>query len=286
MARASLHFDRESPDSSFAAAALAAVGATSAARAAEGFVIGDSTAASFAQTVGIRSIASHSVSVRRNFPRPIAPQFARLPKGAVTLMLLGLNDAFTPVKGLQKDIEWVIDGALATGEKIVWIGPPCVLKKWDSRAKEMDDYLRQRLASTSIQYVSLRDPQICQPALRASDGMHFTTAGNRYVWEKIQRDSSYAATIVLAKPATAPPVAASASASPRRMSLRLQARSPSRMSLQLQARRSPGQSGGSAIKMQTRLLRQCRERTVGFSCRRGRGLARGAARIPSPRLRG
>jgi hypothetical protein len=190
-----------------AAAALAAVGATSAARAAEGFVIGDSTAASFAQTVGIKSIASHSVSVRRSYPRPIAPQFARLPKGAVTLMLLGLNDAFTPVKGLKKDIEWVIEGALATGEKIVWVGPPCVLKKWDSRAKEMDDYLRQRLASTSIQYVSLRDPQICQPALRASDGMHFTTAGNRYVWEKIKRDSSYAATIVLAKPATAPPVA-------------------------------------------------------------------------------
>ena len=186
------------------------------ARAAEGFVIGDSIAASFAQTLGIKSIATHSVSVRRNAPRPIGPQFARLPKGAVTLMGLGINDAATPVKGLQKDIEWVIAGALATGGKIVWVGPPCVLKKWDNRAKEMDDYLRQRLASTSIQYVSLRDPQICQPAMRARDGEHFTAAGNRYVWEKIKRDSSYAATIVLAKPATVTPVASKHKTRPKR----------------------------------------------------------------------
>jgi hypothetical protein len=186
---------------------MSAIGAAPPARAAEGFVIGDSVAASLAQTIGIRSVATHSVSVRRNAPRTIAPQFARLPKGAVTLMLLGLNDAGTPVKGLQADIEWVIAGALRTGEKIVWVGPPCVLKKWDGRARDMDDYLRQRLASTAIQYVSLRDSQICQPAMRTGDGQHFTAAGNRYVWEKIRRESSYAATIALAKPATVTPVA-------------------------------------------------------------------------------
>ena len=129
-------------------------------------------------------------------------------------MGLGLNDAAIPVKGLRADIEWVIAGALKTGEKIVWIGPPCVLKRWDIRAREMDDYLRQRLASTTIQYVSLRDPQICQRAMRTGDGEHFTTAGYRYVWEKIQRDSTYAATIELPKrPA---PVATKAKARPKR----------------------------------------------------------------------
>lgn len=75
-------------------------------------------------------------------------------------------------------------------------------------------WVRQRLASTTIQYVSLRDAQICQPAMRARDGQHFTNAGNRYVWEKVRRDSTYAATIELPKrPA---PVATKAKARPKR----------------------------------------------------------------------
>jgi hypothetical protein len=156
--------------------------------------------------MGLQSIAHHSVSLRRKARRTIAPQFARLPKGAVALMTLGLNDAAIPVKGLRDDIEAVIAHALATQQKIVWIGPPCVLRHWDRRAKEMDDYLRQRLTGTAIQYVSLRDAQICQSALRTRDGQHFTNAGNRYVWEKIRRDSPWAASIVIPekKPAAAP----------------------------------------------------------------------------------
>jgi hypothetical protein len=195
-------------------AAAAAAVSPAPAQAADGFVIGDSIAASLAQTIGLKFIAHHSVSLRKAAPKKISPQFARIPKGAVVLMGLGLNDAAIPVKGMRADIEWVIAGALKTGEKIVWIGPPCVLKRWDIRAKEMDDYLRQRLASTTIQYVSLRDPQICQRAMRTGDGEHFTTAGYRYVWEKIQRDSTYAATIEL--PKRAAPVATKAKARPKR----------------------------------------------------------------------
>jgi hypothetical protein len=199
---------------------MAGLAAAPPARAEEGFVIGDSIAASLAQTVGMKSAAHHSVSLRRNARKTIAPQLQRLPKGAVTLMGLGLNDAAIPVKGLAKDIEWVIAGALATGAKIVWIGPPCVLRPWDNRAKEMDDYLRQRLASTAIQYVSLRDPRICQPALRTGDGQHFTPAGNRYVWEKIRRESAWAASIELPKPATVPPVASKRQPQGKRQAVR------------------------------------------------------------------
>jgi hypothetical protein len=194
--------------------ALAVAVSPSPARAAEGFVIGDSIAASLAQAIGLKFIAHHSVSLRRAAPKKISPQLARLPKGAVVLMGLGLNDAAIPVKGMHADIEWVIDLALRTGERIVWIGPPCVLKRWDIRAKEMDDYLSQRLASTSIQYVSLRDPQICQPAMRTGDGEHFTSAGYRYIWEKIRRDSTYAAAIEL--PKRPEPVATKAKARPKR----------------------------------------------------------------------
>jgi hypothetical protein len=161
-------------------------------RAAEGFFIGDSIAAATAQTIGVRGSAHHSVSLRRN---AIAPQFQRIPKGAVVLMTLGLNDAADPVQAMRKDIELVIEGALKTGEKVVWIGPPCVLKSWDKRAKEMDDYLHERLATTGIQYVSLRDPQICRPGMRSGDGEHFTDAGYRYIWQKIRHDSTYAAEV-------------------------------------------------------------------------------------------
>jgi len=171
---------------------LLAMTALSSPRAAEGFFIGDSIAAATAQTIGMRGSAHHSVSLRRN---AIAPQFQRIPKGAVVLMTLGLNDAAIPVQAMRKDIELVIEGALKTGEKVVWIGPPCVLKSWDKRAKEMNDYLHERLATTAIQYVSLRDPQICRPGMRSGDGEHFTDAGYRYIWQKIRQDSTYAAEV-------------------------------------------------------------------------------------------
>lgn len=182
-------------------ALLAAAGtAGGPAHATEGYALGDSIAAAMAQTIGMKGAAHHSVSLRRN---AVAPQFTQLPKGAIAIMSLGLNDAAIPVDAMRKDIEVVIEGVEKTGEKFIWVGPPCVLKSWDTRAKQMDDYLRQRLADTAIQYVSLRDPQICQRALRTSDGEHFTDAGYRYLWLKIQRDSSYAAEVEMGRQAVA-----------------------------------------------------------------------------------
>lgn len=166
--------------------------AISPARSDQGYFIGDSISAATANTLGMPGAARHSVSLRRN---TIAEHFARIPKGAVALMSLGLNDAAIPVQRMRHHIERVIKGALATGERIVWIGPPCVFKNWDVRAKEMDEYLRTRLAGTAIQYVSLRDDNICKPGMRSRDGEHFTISGYRYVWQKIRNDSSYAATI-------------------------------------------------------------------------------------------
>jgi len=48
--------------------------------------------------------------------------------------------------------------------------------------------------------------------MRSGDGEHFTDAGYRYVWQKVQRDSSFAATVELSK---SRPVI-QASATPRR----------------------------------------------------------------------
>ena len=89
------------------------------ARADDGFLIGDSIAAAMGDTIGMGGVAHHSVSLRRT---TIAEHFAHIPKGTVAIMSLGLNDAAIPIKAMRHHIERVIEGALATHERIV-LGP-------------------------------------------------------------------------------------------------------------------------------------------------------------------
>ena len=158
--------------------------------AAEALVLGDSIGLGIAATIGLKSIARRSFSLRRG---DVGAQLKQIPADAVGLMSIGLNDAADPVEHLSKSIEKIVDTATGVQRKLVWIGPPCVTKAWDKRAQELDAYLRQRLEKTSIQYVSLRDTNICAPKLRTSDGEHFTVEGYRYVWDKIKRDAPFAA---------------------------------------------------------------------------------------------
>jgi lysophospholipase L1-like esterase len=195
--------------SAFLAVALGAM-ASDRAVAAEGIVLGDSIGEGISQINGIKSVARRSISLRRS---DISPQLAQIPKGAVALLSLGANDAYDPVEHLRPAIERVIEKAEKTGEKFVWVGPPCVLTAWDQRFKAVDEYLRTRLAKTTIQYVSLRDPQICHPAMRTRDGAHFTAAGYRYLWQKIRLESTYGA-LVEAPPARPVLVTASVTAKP------------------------------------------------------------------------
>ena len=178
------------------AAALAlqpcASGEIRAAEAVVAVVLGDSIGLGIATTIGLKSIARRSFSLRRG---DVGGQLKQIPEHAVGLMSLGLNDAADPVAHLSKSIDRIIENATSTGKKLVWIGPPCVTKSWDKRAAELDVYLKERLSQTAIQYVSLRDAKICAPALRTKDGEHFTVEGYRYVWEKIKRDAPLAAAI-------------------------------------------------------------------------------------------
>jgi hypothetical protein len=176
----------------FASVAIAAILLANPASAAQGFFLGDSIADDTSKTVGVPGAARTGEHLRRG---AVIPQFARLPKGSIALMSLGLNDAEDSYKGLIGDIERVINAAEATGEKFVWIGPPCVRKSWDRNNEQLDAYLSTRLAATQIQYVSLRDPQICNGGIRSRDGEHFTEAGYRYVWEKVKRESTFAALV-------------------------------------------------------------------------------------------
>ena len=153
-------------------------------------VLGDSIGLGLATTIGLKSIARRSFSLRRG---DVGGQLKQIPENAVGLMSLGLNDAADPVAHLSKSIDRVIESATSAGKKLIWIGPPCETKSWDKRAEELDAYLKERLAQTTIQYVSLRDANICAPALRTRDGEHFTVEGYRYVWAKIKRDAPLAA---------------------------------------------------------------------------------------------
>lgn len=173
---------------------LASCGVPPAAKADPGIVIGDSIGNAMASIIGLRSAARTSFSVRRH---DLRSQLRRVPKGSIALLSLGLNDGAAPVPHLQPSIERAIKHINASGHRVVWIGPPCVFKRWDNRAQAIDEFLAKRLASTDIQYVSLRDDKICNRRMRTRDGEHFKPSGYRYIWKKIQADSSWAAKIKL-----------------------------------------------------------------------------------------
>ncbi len=162
-----------------------ALSVTSPVRAADVFVIGDSIGEGIALTNKLPGIARRSVGLRRPL---ILEQMRRVPKGAVVLMSLGLNDAADSVAALSPAIERIISAATATGAAFVWIGPPCVANTWDVRAKDLDAHLRQRLAGSAVKYVSLRDDDICRPEMRAPDGQHLTPSGYRQVWQKVRSE--------------------------------------------------------------------------------------------------
>lgn len=164
---------------------FSALSVASPVRAADVFVIGDSIGEGIALTNKLPGIARRSVGLRRPL---ILEQMRRVPKGAVVLMSLGLNDAADSIAALSPAIERIIAAATATGSPFVWIGPPCVANTWDVRAKDLDAHLRQRLAGSAVKYVSLRDDDICRPEMRAPDGQHLTPSGYRHVWQKVQSE--------------------------------------------------------------------------------------------------
>ena len=153
-------------------------------QAADVLVIGDSIGEGIAQINGLKSVAKRSVSlVRSNLMKDIG----RLPKGTVGLLSLGVNDAAGPLSLLRGPIEKVITAVEGAGAAFVWVGPPCVLKRWDDHAKALDEYLQQRLATTSIRYIGLRDAEICKKGMRSNDGVHFTAGGYKFIWGKVQQ---------------------------------------------------------------------------------------------------
>lgn len=151
-------------------------------------VTGDSLGVGIAMASGFENRAANSISIRSG---KALDQLRRVRPGSTVYMSLGTNDAVGSIKGLEKGIDQLVQTSQASRLKLVWIGPPCVNKAWDTRAAELDGMLRARLSGTGVTYVSMRDANLCTPSVRSKDGVHFNMEGYRAMWSKAAAASGY-----------------------------------------------------------------------------------------------
>ena len=149
---------------------------------AESYVAGDSIGMGVGMVSQLPSVAAISIAIRG--PK-IIDQLRAVPAGSTVFLSLGTNDAVSNLVKGGADLDRLVAYARDQRLKIYWIGPPCVLKPWDESAKKLDDSLRAELARTGITYVSMRAAALCDPAVRAKDGIHFTMAGYRMMWQLV-----------------------------------------------------------------------------------------------------
>ena len=147
------------------------------------YVLGDSIGDGLAATIGLPNFAQIGIHIRG--PKALA-QIARTPPGSTIYIFLGTNDAEGSIKNIEKSIADIVEAAERKRLAVTWLGPHCVRKAWDTRARELDEILRSRLAATAVKYVSMRDPRICSGSFHEPDGIHLTAKGYRYMWEKVK----------------------------------------------------------------------------------------------------
>jgi hypothetical protein len=148
---------------------------------ASAYVLGDSIGEGVAIASGLKGLARISVHIRG--PKALA-QINATPPGSTVFIVLGTNDADSGIKGIEKSIDGLVEAAARRKLTMYWIGPHCVRAKFDARARELDQILRDRLATTSVKYISMRDPKLCASTFYEPDGIHLKMSGYRYMWER------------------------------------------------------------------------------------------------------
>jgi len=174
---------------------------------ADGLVLGDSLGIGVAQASGLKGLARISVHIRGT---RALEQINSAPAGSTAFVVLGSNDAEGSIKGLDKSIDAIVQAAEKRGVKLVWLGPPCVRRPWNDRVRELDAMLERRFAQSAVKYVSMRDDKMCSGAFQTGDGVHLTTAGYAYMWDKARAASGFTPTAA----DTAPRPAAGAASEP------------------------------------------------------------------------
>lgn len=114
----------------------------------------------------------------------IFEQIRGMPRGANVVMSLGTNDAVAGLDEQQPRILQIAAAAREQGIKLTWLGPPCVRTAWEAHSQKLDRVIAATLADTPVNYVSAQTPEFCASGLHAGDGVHFTMAGYRLLWQK------------------------------------------------------------------------------------------------------
>jgi hypothetical protein len=168
-----------------------------AARAEEGRVIGDSIGVGVSWAAKITSTAKNSVAI---YSGAIMEQLQQAKKGETVFLSLGTNDAVGGALDVKAKVAAIVAEADKLGVKLVWIGPPCVLKPWEQYSKKLDGILAAELASTSATYVSTQDEEFCSTRLHAGEGVHFTMAGYTRMWQKAAAAAGFSTAVASAEP--------------------------------------------------------------------------------------
>ena len=161
---------------------LLLAGIAPAARAEEVRIIGDSIGEGLHLASSVPSPANRfNVAIYTPY---ILKQIGEMPRGANVVMSLGTNDAVAGLDEQQPRILQIVAAAREQGVKLTWLGPPCVRTAWEAHSAKLDKVIAATLADTSVAYVSAQAPEFCAPGLHAGDGVHFTMAGYRLLWQK------------------------------------------------------------------------------------------------------
>ncbi len=146
-------------------------------------VLGDSIGIGLSMASGAPRLAHEGVAIRSS---AALAQIRRVPGGSVVVLSLGTNDAVGSIHGVEGAIERIKDVADRNDLKVIWLGPPCVLKTWNTTAERLDAILKDRLRDDgNVRYVSAADRGVCDRSLRAGDGVHFTMKGYAMLWKRV-----------------------------------------------------------------------------------------------------
>jgi hypothetical protein len=164
-------------------AALLCLLSGAAAAATDYAVIGDSLG------VGVNWAARSKYPLARNsimiHGPQILEQIRQVPPGTLTFMSLGTNDAVGGAVDVKKPLRDILAAVQARNLKLVWLGPPCVKKPWNTYSRELDSTLREELKGAGVTYVSMFFPQLCDdPSVRGREGVHFNMAGYTLMWRQ------------------------------------------------------------------------------------------------------
>ena len=150
------------------------------AQAATNIVIGDSLGEGLAEVSRLKSFAKISVHIRGS---KALDQVRRAPEDSTAFVVLGTNDAEGSIANLDKSIDAILDLAAKKRMRLVWIGPPCVHRPWDTRARELDKMLSAKLPPRGVTYVPMRDAAFCTGGMHEPAGVHLKIKGYAYMWD-------------------------------------------------------------------------------------------------------